>query len=273
MNDVGTGIRCVDRALSILEVLARDSEAGVTELADELGVNKSTAWRMLATLRRHRIVEQSGDRGKYRLGVGLLRLAEATAPGPDLLQEAQPVCRRLAADTGGTVRVSVRSETSAFCLDQVAGPSVPPPRDQVGRHFPLHATSGGKVLLAGLEDGELAEMLGVLSGGAPLTTAEKAELRAELGHVRALGYAVTADEGEADLTAVAAPVRDARGDVIAALSVSAPAFPLAEGRVESVAPLVLTAAAEVSHRLGVRVSHTTSPPHHSCASPGASRGE
>ena len=101
------GVQSVDRALSILEVLARAGEAGVTEIAAELGVHKSTAFRLVATLEAHRLVEQTGDRGRYRLGVGILRLAGATTARLDLVQEARPICRQLAADTGETVNVAV----------------------------------------------------------------------------------------------------------------------------------------------------------------------
>ena len=84
------GVQSVDRALTILELLARSGEAGVTEIADDLGVHKSTAFRLVATLEQHRLVEQAGDRGKYRLGVGVLRLAGATTARLDLVQEARP---------------------------------------------------------------------------------------------------------------------------------------------------------------------------------------
>ena len=102
-NGGAASVQSVDRALSILEVLARVGTAGVTEIAAELGVHKSTAFRLVATLESHRLVEQTGDRGRYALGVGLLRLAGATTARLDLVQEARPVCRQLAADTGETV--------------------------------------------------------------------------------------------------------------------------------------------------------------------------
>ena len=92
---------------TILEVLARTGEAGVTEIAAELGVHKSTAFRLVATLEGHRLVEQTVDRGRYRLGVGILRLAGATTARLDLVQEARPICRQLAADTGETVNIAV----------------------------------------------------------------------------------------------------------------------------------------------------------------------
>ena len=154
------GVQSVDRALTILEVLARVGEAGVTEIAAELGVHKSTAFRLVATLEQHRLVEQSGDRGKYRLGVGVLRLAGATTARLDLVQEARPVCRQLAADTGETVNIAVLSERSALYLDQVAGSSALQPHNWVGQHIPLHATSNGKVLLSGLDRPRLDAILG-----------------------------------------------------------------------------------------------------------------
>jgi DNA-binding IclR family transcriptional regulator len=250
MSDGGGGVQSVDRALTILEVLARVGEAGVTEIAGELGVHKSTAFRLVSTLEAHRLVEQTGDRGRYRLGVGVLRLAGATTARLDLVQEARPVCRQLAADTGETVNIAVLSDRSALYLDQVAGSSALQPHNWVGQHIPLHATSNGKVLLSGLDDDRLAELLGALARYTSLTITTKGKLREELVRVREQGYAVAVDELEEGLTAVAAPVRNAHGDVVASMSVSGPTFRLPEARVDEVVPQLVAAAEEVSHRLG-----------------------
>jgi DNA-binding IclR family transcriptional regulator len=249
MSEAG-GVQSVDRALTILEVLSRVPEAGVTEIAAELGVHKSTAFRLVTTLEAHRLVEQTSDRGRYRLGLGLLRLAGATTARLDLVQEARPVCRQLAADTGETVNVAVLSDSSALYLDQVAGSSALQPHNWVGQHIPLHATSNGKVLLSGLEDGRLDEVLRSLPRYTSLTITTRSKLRAEVAHVRECGYAVAVDELEEGLTAVAAPVRNAHGDVVASMSVSGPTFRLAEERVAEVIPLLVASAQEVSHRLG-----------------------
>jgi DNA-binding IclR family transcriptional regulator len=250
VNDAGAGVQSVDRALTILEVLARVGEAGVTEIAGELGVHKSTAFRLVTTLEGHRLVEQTSERGRYRLGVGVLRLAGATTARLDLVQEARPVCRQLAADTGETVNIAVLSESSALYLDQIAGSSALQPHNWVGQHIPLHATSNGKVLLSGLADQRVTEVLGTLPRYTSLTITKKAKLRAELEHVRERGYAVAVDELEEGLTAVAAPIRNVHGDVVASISVSGPTFRLTDDRVEGVLPLLAEAAAEVSHRLG-----------------------
>ena len=250
IDAVPGGVQSVDRALTILEVLARIGEAGVTEIAAELGVHKSTAFRLVTTLEGHRLVEQTADRGKYRLGVGLLRLAGATTARLDLVQEARPVCRQLAADTGETVNIAVLSESSALYLDQVAGSSALQPHNWVGQHIPLHATSNGKVLLSGLDDAALDRVLGALSRYTALTITRKSLLREELAQVREQGYAVAVDELEVGLTAAAAPIRNAHGDVVASMSVSGPTFRLSAERVDCVLPQLLEAALEVSHRLG-----------------------
>ncbi|MBS2939532.1 IclR family transcriptional regulator [Nocardioides sp. J2M5] len=246
----GAGVQSVDRALAILEVLARAGEAGVTQIAGELGVHKSTASRLVATLEAHRLVEQTSDRGRYRLGVGVLRLAGATTARLDLVQEARPIARQLAADTGETVNIAVLAESSALYLDQVAGSSALQPHNWVGQHIPLHATSNGKVLLGGLDDAALDALLGTLAAYTPRTITARAELREELERVHRQGYAVAVDELEVGLTAVAAPVRNAHGDVIASMSVSGPSFRLPDERVDEVVRLVVAAAREVSHRLG-----------------------
>jgi DNA-binding IclR family transcriptional regulator len=251
-DDIGavTGVQSVDRALTILELLARGGEAGVTEVAAQLGVHKSTAFRLVATLEAHRLVEQTEDRGKYRLGVGVLRLAGATSARLDVVQEARSVCRQLASDTGETVNIAVLSESSALYLDQVAGSSALQPHNWVGQHIPLHATSNGKVLLSGLDKQALDTLMGKMSAYTPLTITKKSRLREELDHVREQGYALAVDELEVGLTAAAAPIRNAHGDVVASMSVSGPTFRLTSDRIDDVVGRLVEAAVEVSHRLG-----------------------
>ncbi len=249
-SGAATGVQSVDRALTILELLARGGEAGVTEIAAALDVHKSTAFRLVATLESHRLVEQTEDRGKYRLGVGVLRLAGATSARLDVVQEARSVCRQLAADTGETVNIAVLSESSALYLDQVAGSSALQPHNWVGQHIPLHATSNGKVLLSGLDQPALDALLGKLSAYTPLTITKKGKLRDELAKVREQGFALAVDELEVGLTAAAAPIRNAHGDVVASMSVSGPTFRLSDDRVHEVVDKLVGAALEVSHRLG-----------------------
>jgi DNA-binding IclR family transcriptional regulator len=246
----GSTVQSVDRAVTVLEILARGGESGVTDIAVELGVHKSTAFRLVAALEMRGLVEQTADRGKYRLGVGILRLAGATSARLDVVQEARPVCRRLAADTGETVNVAVLAEGAALYLDQVAGSSALQPHNWVGQRIPLHATSNGKVLLSGLDPEELEATLSSLPAYTEATITSRSRLHSELDDVRSQGYAVAVDELEEGLTAVASPIRNAHGDVVASLSVSGPSFRLDGDRLEALVPAARGAAAEVSHRLG-----------------------
>jgi DNA-binding IclR family transcriptional regulator len=243
-------VQSVDRALNILELLARRGEAGVTELAGVLGVHKSTAFRLIATLEGHRLVEQTGNRGSYRLGIGILRLAGATAARLDVVQEARPVCRRLATQTRETVNVAVLSGNSALYLDQVAGSSSIRSHNWVGQRIPLHATSNGKVLLSELDPRRLDPVIEFLPAYTANTITVAQELRKELARVRELGYAIAVDELEPGLTAVAAPIRNVHGDVVASMSVSGPTFRLAGDRIDDLVEKVTEAAVEVSRRLG-----------------------
>lgn len=249
--DVTAPVQSVDRALTILEVLAHDGESSVTEIAGRLGVHKSTAFRLLATLETHRLVEQVNDRGRYRLGVGNLRLAGATTARLDVVTEARPVCRQLAADTGETVNITVRSDTSALYLDQqAAGSSALQSHNWVGQRIPLHATSNGKVLLSELSETDLVAALPDLPRFTDVTITSRRRLAEELEEVRRVGYALAVDELEIGLTAAAAPIRSAHGDIIASISISGPTFRLDEERLSVEVPKVVAAALEVSHRLG-----------------------
>ena len=235
-------------------MLAHDGESGVTKIAERLGVHKSTAFRLIASLERRGLVEQNLDRGKYRLGVGILRLAGATTARLDVVQEARPLARTLATETGETVNIAVLSEGAALYLDQIAGTSTLQPHNWVGQRIPLHATANGKVLLSGLTDEQIAGEVGQkFRAYTPTTITSLKKLLLDMDGVRARGYAVVADELEMGLTAVAAPIRNAHGDVIASLSVSGPTFRFDDERVNKATHQVLEAADEVSERLGWRV--------------------
>jgi DNA-binding IclR family transcriptional regulator len=251
-GDASNTVQSVDRAVSILEILARSGDVGVTELAQELGVHKSTAFRLVAALERRDLVEQNSGRGKYRLGPGILRLAGASTSRLDVVQESRVVSRALAQRTGETVNLAVLSDGAALYMDQVAGSSALQPHNWVGQRIPLHATSNGKVLLSALEGTEVSRQVPVLQPYTPRTITTAKALHKELDEVRSRGYAIAVDELEIGLTAVAAPVRDGNGDVLASMSVSGPTFRLDAARLPSLAQAVMAAADDVSRRLGWR---------------------
>lgn len=245
------GVQSVDRAISVLEILAHGS-AGVSEVATQLGVHKSTAFRLLTALEDRELVEQSQNRGKYSLGFGVLRLANAVLGRLDLTQQSRPVCERLAADLGETVNVAVRRSHYVVNLDQARGPSAVVAHNWVGELTPLHATSSGKILLAFMDAKDRRELLGSdgLARFTPRTITSFDELIAHLDGVARDGYARAIEELEEGLNAVAAPVRDHTGSVVAALSISGPAFRFDQDQLSKAIPDVVSGAAAISHRMG-----------------------
>ena len=135
----------------MLEVLAARGEAGVTEVAREIAVHKSTAFRLLGALEGRGLVEQTGHRGKYRLGFGLIPLAGAVTDRLDVVQQCRAECTRLADELGETVNVAVLRDHFAVNVDQARGPSAVATHNWIGQLTPLHCTSSGKVLLAHLD--------------------------------------------------------------------------------------------------------------------------
>ncbi len=244
-------VQSVDRALSVLEILAAQGEAGVTEVAAELGVHKSTAFRLVAVLESRGFVEQLADRGKYRLGFGVVRLAGAAAAQLDIAREGRRVCEALAADLEETVNIAILDDDRAVNVSQARGPAALSTHNWVGQGTPLHATSSGKVLLAYAPD---AVRKGVLSKElrryTHATITDPEALRQDLDRIVEQGWGATAEEYEVGLSAVAAPVRGADGDVVAALSVSGPSFRLDSEDFPTLARRVVSGADELSRRLG-----------------------
>ncbi|MEU5009785.1 IclR family transcriptional regulator [Streptomyces sp. NPDC021749] len=246
-----SAVQSVDRAVTVLEILARHGEAGVTEVADELGVHKSTAFRLLGVLESRGLVGQEQERGKYFLAAGVLRLAGAAAVRLDISQEGAAVCRQLADELGETVNIAVLEGDAAVNIMQARGPASVTAQNWLGRRTPLHATSSGKALLAyqpaPVQDAVLSRKLPRLTERT-VTSAE--ELRRELKEVVERGFAMAVEELELGLRAVAAPVRAHDGSVIGAISVSVPAYRLDEDRLPEVVQGTVSAAEELSRRMG-----------------------
>jgi IclR family acetate operon transcriptional repressor len=247
----GGNLQSVNRALRALELIAEAGELGVSELGRRLDVHKATASRLVATLAERGMVERDPVTEKYRLGFGLIRLAGAAMASMDLVRTARPVLEDLADRTRETVNLGVLSGDAVVYIDQVTGTRSIVAVSWVGRRTPLHATSNGKMLLASVDERERDRLLASpLDRTTPATITDPGKLRAQLGEIRARGYATTMEELEEGLNAVAAPIRRADGEVVAALSVSGPAFRMRPVDLPRVGRLTMEAATAISRRLG-----------------------
>lgn len=244
-------VQSVDRALQVLEIVAGLGQAGVTEIAGELGVHKSTVSRLIAVLEARGYVDQVSDRGKYRLGYAVARLARMGGAQLDLAKISQEVCDALAGELGETTNLAILDGNRIVNVVEAFGPGEITLRTWVGQSCPAHATSSGKALLSALEPGQIREQLGSrLETYTPQTTAQMADLLRELATVRERGWASVTEELEIGLNGVAVPVYDADDRVVAALSVSGPSYRLREDQFEEIAKKTVAAAMTISRRLG-----------------------
>jgi len=249
-----TGIQSVRRAAALLRAFGGGvSELGVSELGRRLDLHKSTVSRLLATLESEGLLERAPGSDKYRLGHEILRLAGQMQPGGDVRTVTRPFLVELAEATRETTNLAVLDGAEAHNVDQVTGPHLVRIGNWVGRRTPLHCVANGKALLA-FQSPDVLERLtaGPLAAFTPLTITEPALLLRELAEVRAQGYATALGEIEDGLNAVAAPVFGAEGRVLAAISVSGPAYRITPERLPEFAALTVEAGRKASARLGLR---------------------
>ena len=211
-----------DRALLTLQAFDGEGQSlTVSEIAARLGVHRSTASRLAATLRARGFLERGANGEAFRLGPELGRLGMLAVSGRDLADLARKPMASLAERTGETVTLSVRHGEEMATIAQVDSRYVVGVKSWVGKSSPLHATSDGKVALA-FGDGELPE--GRLEQRTPRTITRRDQLKRELERVRAEGYAAAVGEYEDGLNGVAAPVFDGLNQCRAALNVCGPAY-------------------------------------------------
>lgn len=246
----GSLVQSVDRAVTVLEILARHGEAGVTEIAEELGVHKSTAFRLVGALEQRRLVEQTADRGKYELAYGIVRLAGAASAQMEITRESRASCEQLAEESGEGVNIAVLDHDEAINVSQIRALRSVSAYNWVGQRTPLHATSSGKVLLAYAPAEHREALLAQgLERFTDHTVCDARDLQADLAEVRRRGWSSTKEELEIGLNAIACPIHGAEGAVVAALSISGPSYRLAPEVFAQLAEMVRTAATEISARI------------------------
>jgi DNA-binding IclR family transcriptional regulator len=240
----------LDKALVLLDELA-NGQRTLDELAELLSVHKSTVLRLLRTLESHRFVQRSGVR-YYRLGTSLFELAFRALDERDVRRSVEPALRALNAETGHTVHLASYEDGEVIYIDKYESRHNVRMYSRIGRRAPLHCTAVAKVLVAALPVDQrkgVAESITYEKMTPNTITTPRAYL-AELARVAERGYAVDDEEHEEHIHCVAAPVRDARGEVVAAMSLSVPQVLLDLDGLLRLVPTLLAAAATASAECG-----------------------
>jgi DNA-binding IclR family transcriptional regulator len=243
----------VDRALTILQILARHPDATVGAVARELDVHKSTASRLLAALERHGLVTQSAWRGTYSLGFGLVRLAGAVTAQSSFAQAAQQACDELSGTLTETLNVAILDDFAAVNIAQATGnAALFRAREYVGHRTPLNATSSGKVLLAFADPQTRRDYRRIkLERFTDRTITSHDALDEELERVRRRGWGFSDQEWEERINAIAVPVRNPSGQVVAAMTVTGPEHRLPRADFEAVAGRLQAAADQLGLQAGL----------------------
>jgi DNA-binding IclR family transcriptional regulator len=255
-------IRVVDRAISVLNVLADGKPRTLTELSKEIDISSSTMFRLLATLLSHNLVQQENSTGQYRLGLTCLELARAYSTGNEIRRIARPVLEALRNVTKETVHLAVLDELEIIYLEKLEGlHAIGLMSSRVGRRAPTYCTGIGKALLAQIDSDLVASQLKEikLKKFTDMTIVDEKELLGHLELVRNRGYALDLGEHENDVRCVAAPVFDQTGKAVAAISVSGPKdrIDLTESN-HLLIEQTMEAASTISDQLGYQNPKTSS---------------
>lgn len=253
-----SGTQAIERAFAILRSFSdAHREWTLAELSRAMELTKPTALRLLGVLEREGMVRRNGPGGGYRLGPTAIELGALAQRTTDLAGVSRQELERLAAVTGETASVEVLAGTQIQVLDEVRGHSRGSAAEYVGARWPAHAAATGKVMLAAAcaADSDIwRDYVAAVGRRLPRftdqTIASLSRLVTELAVVERQGYATAIEELNVGYAAIAAPIRDHNGRVVAAICLGGPLTRVARRRLRTLTRLVMEASAGVSRRLG-----------------------
>jgi len=252
-DDSGSS-KSLQKALRILVYMGEQApEAGVTQLASELGLTKATVHRLLNTMERFELIERNAESERYRLGLKLHQLGSRAVESRTLRSEAHRLLLEMSRRSRETVSLAVPAPGGVICLDRLDSPhTIIKVCTPVGALFPPHCTAAGKALLAYMADDELNEI--VKRNGqrqyTQFTITQLSDLKENLRLIRQRGYAVDHQELERGLSGVAAPVLTAHERVIAAIGIAGPTLRFRGKELAQKVSLVTEIAARLAMGLG-----------------------
>jgi len=244
-------VRAVERALDVLLCFTREtSELTMTQIAEQVGIHKSTVHRLLATLEGKRFVERDPLTGIYRPGIRLLQMAYLTLEHNDLRQVAAPFLRKLCEQYRENVNLSVLDDTDVVYLDVIESPQRVKLAATSGQRLPAFCTASGKAIFAFMPKENVQK---ILERGMPNytrhTIASPEALLENIRRARERGFAFSEQEFEDGINAVAAPILDSSNRPIASISVAGPSFRLTRERLNEIGPMVKATAGEIANEI------------------------
>jgi len=248
-------IQSLDRGLHLLEILVGDEgDLGVTELSRKIGVDKSTAYRLLSTMQSRGYVRQNQETKKYGAGLKVVELSTAILNKMRLRQIAQPFLKTLVRETDETAHLAILVQEKVVYIDREKSQGVISINTEVGAEAPPHCTAIGKVILAYVSEEELSSIVKKkdLHRYTPKTITSLTALKLHLRKVRESGYAFDDEEFNPGVRCLAVPIRNHRGEVIASIGISGPASRIVPDRVPQLVEIIKNIADQVSMTLGHR---------------------
>ncbi|MCL4426442.1 MAG: IclR family transcriptional regulator [Firmicutes bacterium] len=238
-------IRAVSRAVDVLySFLGPEKELGPSAIAERVGLDRATVLRMLVTLEERGLLNRNEGNQKYRLGPRVVELAGKFLETDDLAGLAYPEVRRLRDEYNETVSIYIRDGTERICIQRLESNHSLKRNVRLGQRLPLYAGASAKVFLAFMPDEERTALVNSL----PVPTGFRGEqLLVALPDIRQAGFAISLGEREEGIGAVAAPIFNRRGKVVAALSLSGPAARLNREKLYSLGSAVREAAQRISN--------------------------
>jgi len=254
-------VRSVERALDILLCFRLEKpELSLTQIAEQVGMHKSTIHRLLATLETKRFVSRDKATGMYQLGFRFLELASIMLQDLDINRWAQPYLQDLAILSGETVDLAMLDNDHVVYLQVVESPQRVKIAAAVGEQLPLHCTATGKAFLAYLPEEYARKTLNQeLIQYTEYTVVSADELMKDLRQTRERGFAVSAQEYERDIHAVAAPIMDSNGCPMAVIAIVGPSYRMPSERMQILGQMIRETAELIVSEVGLATLSVTLP--------------
>lgn len=248
-------VKSVSRALHIIDIVSSQKDGlGVTEIAKQMDINKSSVYRILSTLVQYGYVEQYKETERYKLGYKFLEISSKLLESIDLRKEAKPYLQQLEKETNEVIHLVVYDQGEVIYIEKLEGTETLRMHSKVGKRAPMHCTAVGKAILAHLPVNvalEIIERKG-LPKHTDFTITDRDVFLKELEKVKQKGYALDLEENEYGIRCIAVPIFDYTGSVVAAVSISGPTIRMTDERIEKLQERIRYIGRQISKRLGYR---------------------